>query len=197
MKDRVVAGFNLTCIGDDRMYSFLPSRNGATLADRAALNILEFEHPDFIRYSFLDRGSDERQYCSPGVDLPVVSVMRSKYREYPEYHTSLDNLSFVSPEGLQGGFSVLKECIELLERNRVYRITCNGEPQLGRRGLYPTIGTKDSHSQIEALMNLLTYADGEHDLIEISNIIKIPVRRLYPVIDKLLATGLIVDNSIK
>ena len=196
MKEKVAAGFNVTCIGDERAYSYVPSRNGATLADRAALNILMFEHPDFICYSFLDRGSDERQYCSPGVDLPVVSIMRSKYREYPEYHTSLDDLSFVSPAGLQGGFSVLKDCIELLERNKVYRVTCIGEPQLGRRGLYPTIGTKDSHGQIEELMNFLTYADGEHDLIDISNIIKVPVRRLYPVIDKLLATGLIVDNAI-
>lgn len=195
MKENIVAGFNLTCIGDDRAYSFLPSRSGSTLADRAALNILGHKHPDFIRYSFLDRGSDERQYCSPGVDLPVVSVMRSKYREYPEYHTSLDNLDLVTPAGLQGGFSAVRDCLELLENNRVYRATCLGEPQLGRRGLFPTVGTRDSHSQVADMLNVLAYADGTKDLIDISNTIQAPVDRLYPIIDKLAAAGLLVEQA--
>jgi aminopeptidase-like protein len=196
MKQNLVAGFNVTCVGDERAYSFLPSRNGSTLADKVAVNILSFKHPEFIHYSYLDRGSDERQYCSPGVDLPVVSVMRSKYREYPEYHTSLDDMTFVSPEGLQGGFMVLKDCIELLEKNRVYRVTCYGEPQLGRYGLYPTIGTKDLHRQASDMMNLLAFADGTCDLIDISNIIEVPACRLYPVIEKLMAANLLIDTSI-
>ena len=193
LKRRVVAGFNVTCVGDDRAFSYLPSRGGATLADRAALNVLRDEHPDFITYSYLDRGSDERQYCSPGVDLPVASVMRSKYREYPEYHTSLDDLELVTPAGLQGGFDALRECLELLERNRVYRVTCLGEPQLGRRGLYPSLGTKDSHSTVSDMMDLLAYADGTRDLIEISDTIRVPVRRLYPLVDTLVEKGLLVE----
>jgi aminopeptidase-like protein len=194
LKKHVVAGFNVTCVGDKRSYSYLPSRNGSTLADRAALNILNFKHPDFIRYTYLDRGSDERQYCSPGVDLPVVSVMRSKYGTYPEYHTSLDNLSLVTPAGLQGSFDVLKECLELIENNRVYRATCLGEPQLGRRGLYVTIGTKDSHRQEREMINVLAYADGTNDLIDISNIIQVPVWRLYQIIKKLIADDLLREK---
>jgi aminopeptidase-like protein len=195
MKQNIVAGFNFTCVGDERAYSFLPSRNGSTLADKAALNILSSKHPEFIRYSYLDRGSDERQYCSPGVDLPIVSIMRSKYREFPEYHTSLDNLDFVTPAGLQGSFAVHRDCIELLEKNKVYQVTCFGEPQLGRRGLYPTISTKDSYRQVNDMINFLAYADGTNDLIDISNIIQVPVRQLYPIIDKLVAAGLILEET--
>jgi aminopeptidase-like protein len=196
MKEHVIAGFNVTCVGDDRAYSYVPSRHGNTLADKVALAILHEKHPEFIRYSYLDRGSDERQYCSPGVDLPVVSVMRSKYRAYPEYHTSLDNLEVVTPTGLQGGFSVLRDCIELLEKNRVYQATCLGEPQLGRRGLFPSVGTKDTHRIVADLINFLAYADGTHDLMDICNILRVPAWRLYPIVDSLLAEGLILDQEL-
>jgi aminopeptidase-like protein len=193
MKKNIVAGFNLTCVGDERAYSYLPSRKGSTLVDKVALNVLRSKHPDFKQYSFLDRGSDERQYCSPGVDLPVVSLMRTKYREFPEYHTSLDNLEFVTPAGLQGSFALHKDCIDLLERNRVYKTRCLGEPQLGIRGLYPTIATKESHRQVIDMLNFIAYADGTNDLIDISNIIQVPVRSLYPIIDKLIAADLLLE----
>ncbi len=191
MKRNVVAGFNLTCVGDERAFSFLPSRNGSTLADRVARNVLRSKHPDFREYSFLDRGSDERQYCSPGVDLPVVSLMRTKYREFPEYHTSLDDLELVTPAGLEGSCDLHRDCIELLERNRVYKMTCLGEPQLGKRGLYPTIATKDSHALVTEMLNFIAYADGRNDLIDISNTIRVPASSLYPIIDKLIAADLL------
>jgi aminopeptidase-like protein len=160
-----------------------------------ALNVLRSKHPDFKHYSYLDRGSDERQYCSPGVDLPVVSLMRTKYREFPEYHTSLDNLDFVTSAGLAGSFALHKDCIELLERNKVYKVTCIGEPQLGKRGLYPTIATRASHRQVIDTLNFIAYADGTNDLIDISNIIRVPARNLYPIIDKLVAANLLVDTA--
>jgi aminopeptidase-like protein len=195
MKRNIVAGFNLTCVGDERVYSYLPSRKGSTLADKVALNVLRFKHPDFKEYSFLERGSDERQYCSPGVDLPVVSLMRTKYREFPEYHTSLDNLELVTPAGLEGSFVLHKDCIDLLERNRVYKMTCLGEPQLGKRGLYPTIATKDSHGVVTDMLNFIAYADGTNDVIDISNTIGVPAKNLYPIVNRLIAEGLLQEQG--
>lgn len=198
LKEHVVAGFVITCVGDERAYSFLPSRKGNTLADRAALNILDTKHPNFDKYSFLDRGSDERQYCSPGVDLPMVSIMRSKYGTYPEYHTSLDNLSLVTPDGLAGAYAVLRDCVELLEHNRILQSTCLGEPQLGRRGLYPTIQRGPTPREASDMLNLLAYADGKNDLIEISRIIQVPCCRLYAMVDTLIGAGLLkkVDTEL-
>lgn len=196
MKRRVVAGFNVTCVGDDRAYSYLPSRAGTTLADRVARYVLTHEHPDFVEYTYLDRGSDERQYCSPGVDLPVASVMRSKYREYPEYHTSLDDLSLVTPTGLQGAFDALRLCLELLEANGVYVARHPGEPQLGKYGLYPPPGTRDTARRVATLLNFLAYADGTRDLVGIGEIARVPPRDLLATAERLRAAGL-VDESTK
>ncbi len=91
MKKNIFAGFNITCVGDNRMYSYLPSRNGYTISDRIAKHILKNIDPNFKLYKWTDRGSDERQYCSPNIDLPVISMMRSKYGTFKEYHTSLDD----------------------------------------------------------------------------------------------------------
>ena len=191
LRQRVVAGYVVTCIGDDRAYSYVPSRRGGTLADRAALAVLGAVHPGFHRYTFLDRGSDERQYCAPGVDLPVASVMRSKYREYPEYHTSLDDLKLVTPSGLQGGFDALRTCIELIERNATFRATCVGEPQLGRRGLYPSVATVNSHRVVTDMLNVLAYADGEHDVIDLVDRLGIEPNRLYRLVGTLTDAGLL------
>ncbi|OGX27155.1 MAG: aminopeptidase [Omnitrophica WOR_2 bacterium RIFCSPHIGHO2_02_FULL_48_11] len=191
MKQNIIAGFNVTCVGDERCYSYLPSRLGNTLADKVALNVLKLRHPDFIKYSFLNRGSDERQYCSVGADLPVASIMRSKYGTYPEYHTSLDNLKLISAEGLAGSFAVLQECIEALEKNKKYKMTCLGEPQLGKRGLYPTISAKGSAEQVRNMMDFIAYADGKLDLIDISEKINVPVQELSLIAEKLRRAQLV------
>jgi aminopeptidase-like protein len=172
MRQRTRAGFVVTCVGDDRTYSYLPSRNGNTLADRASLHVLRRYLDAFRSYSFLDRGSDERQYCSPGIDLPVCSVMRSKYAEYPEYHTSLDDLSLISPQGLDGAYQILRKVLQVLESNQTYRAVTPCEPQLGRRNLYPGLSIKtQGYDATRLMLNLLAYADGERDLIDISEII--------------------------
>lgn len=191
LKKHVIAGFNVSCIGDDRCYSYLPSRNGSTLADRAAQHTLHGIDPDYKRYSWLDRGSDERQYCAPGVDLPFASIMRSKYGTYPEYHTSLDDLNLVTPTGLEGGYNALKSSIQGIELNGIPKVKVLGEPQLGRRGLYPTISQKGSADEVKVMMNLLTYADGEHDLIDIADMIGVPINQIEEITQRLIKHDLI------
>ncbi|HSH01831.1 MAG TPA: DUF4910 domain-containing protein [Anaerolineae bacterium] len=190
MKERIIAGFNVTCVGDNRAYSFLPSRQEDSLADKIGVHVLKHMHPDFVRYSYLQRGSDERQYCSPGVDLPVASVMRTKYGMYPEYHTSLDNLDLIEPAGLEGAYDVLRMCLECLEGNETVKVTVFGEPQLGKRGLYPTISTKESGALVREMMNLIAYADGTRDLLGIAEKIGVPMWRLRPTVDRMLEEGL-------
>jgi aminopeptidase-like protein len=191
LKQHVIAGFNLSCLGDERAYSYLPSRAENTLADRAALHALTHVAPGFTRYGWADRGSDERQYCAPGIDLPVASIMRSKYGAYPEYHTSLDDLSLVTPAGLEGGFTALKRAIETIEADCRPRMNVLGEPQLGKRGLYPTISTKESGATVRTMMNLITYCDGTRTLLEIAEKIGAPAWELRPILDRLAAHDLV------
>tara|TARA_B100000780_G_scaffold262659_1_gene215969 strand:- start:2924 stop:4198 length:1275 start_codon:yes stop_codon:yes gene_type:complete len=192
MKKNIIAGYNISCIGDNRAYSYLPSRNGKTISDKIAKHVLSHIDNNFIEYKWSDRGSDERQYCSPNVDLPIASIMRTKFGEYPEYHTSLDNLdNVVTPDGLMGGFLALKKAITAIEKNSFPMIKVLGEPQLGKHGLYPSIGGPKASEELRVMMNLITHADGKKDLIDIAEICKIPVWDLYPVVKILVDKDLL------
>jgi aminopeptidase-like protein len=191
LQKNVIAGFNLSCIGDERGYSYVATPYANTLADRIARHVLKFISPDSKTYSFLERGSDERQYCSPGAELPVVGLCRSKYGTYPEYHTSLDNLELVTPRGLAGGYELARRCLEAIEGNFFYKVNCVGEPCLGKRGLYPTLSAKGSAQNVKSMMDFLAYADGKNDLIGIADIIGVPVSELFPIVERLAAAGLI------
>ena len=191
LKRNVKAGFVLSCVGDDRTYSIIESPYANTLADRVLSNVLRFHYPEYKRYSFLKRGSDERQYCSVGVGLPVCGFCRSKYGEFPEYHTSADNLDLISPEGLQGAYDVMVKVIHTLENNFYYRMRCKGEPQLGKRGLYPSISQKGAYDAVISLCDFIAYADGKNDLIGISDIIGVPTTELISVKDKLIDNNLL------
>jgi aminopeptidase-like protein len=191
LRARVDAGFVLTCVGDDRAWSFMPSRAGNTWADRVARHVLRHVAAGHREYTFLERGSDERQYCSPGVDLPVCSVMRSKYATYPEYHTSLDDLRLVTPSGLQASYDAHRRMIDVIEADCVprYRVLC--EPKMSDRGLRPTLGRRGSADGGRAMMNLLAYADGTATLLEIAEVIGVPAWELRQLADQLAAFDLL------
>lgn len=191
MRENTIAGYVLTCVGDERTYSYLESRNGGTLADRALQNVLQDAYPEYMTYSYLERGSDERQYNAPGVDLPVCDFCRSKYGEYPEYHTSADDMTLISPEGLAGSYRVMTQVLAALEFNRYYKVNCLCEPQLGKRGLYPTESRKGIYHEVKKLTNFIAYADGRRDLIEIGAKIGVPLEELIPMVEKLTAAGLL------
>ena len=192
MKQKIVAGFNITCVGDDRSFSFLPSRNGNTLSDKVAKHVLKWTDSNFKSYNWTDRGSDERQYCAPGIDLPIASIMRTKFGEYPEYHTSLDDLkNVVTPSGLEGGFNVFVRAINALEKNIFPKTLILCEPQLSKRGLYPDLSTKNSKKESKTLFDLISWSDGSKDLLEISEIINVPIWNLYDLVEKLKEKKLI------
>ncbi len=196
MKSKIIAGYNISCVGDDRAYSFLPSRKKNTTSDLIAKHILKWIDPNFIEYTWLDRGSDERQYCSPGIDLPIASILRSKYGEYPEYHTSLDDLiNVVSPEGLNGGYWAIRRALEAIESNHKYKTTTLGEPQMGKRGLYSNLSSKQVNEKENLMMDLLSYCDGQTYLLEIAENLNVPIWNLYDIVETLKKNNLI--NKLK
>ena len=142
--------------------------------------------PTYKSYKWTDRGSDEGQYCAPGIDLPIASIMRTKYGMYDEYHTSLDDLTnVVTAKGLDGGYNALKSAIEALEQNKFPKVNTFCDPQLGKRGLYPTLSTKSIHNEVRLMMDLITWSDGTKSMLEIAEICDVPIWELYPIVKKL------------
>ena len=197
-KNTLKAGFIINCIGDNGRFTYKKSRIGNSLPDRVALSILSQTENEYNVFDFFPGGSDERQYCSPGFNLPVGSLMRTMYGEYPEYHTSGDDKSFISFEAMEKSVLKYLEMVELLERNEKYINSlpfC--EPQLGKRGLYPTLGSRKAKDEfINIMMWVLNLADGTNDLISISEISGVPVIKLYPVVDKLLENGILRNEVV-
>lgn len=196
MRAHTIAGFNLSCVGDERAWSYLPSRHGHTLADRVARHALGHLAPDYQEYTWRDRGSDESNYCAPGIDLPVVSVMRSKYGTYPEYHTSLDDLdTVVTSRGLGQSFAMYQRMLEILEQHCYPVAQVLGEPQLGRRGLYPSLSVKGSSASVRIMLDLISMADGNTALVEIAEACGIPVWELYPILNRLCDEGILTRSG--
>jgi len=173
LKELMLCGFNLSCVGDERSYSHVKSRLGDNLADRAlssSINGLK----NSTTFSYLDRGSDERQYCAPGIDLPVCTFCRTKFGSFPEYHTSEDNFNLVTADGLKGSFIIMRNIINAFEIGLYPQINVLGEPQLGKRGLYPN--TSNCHNGIKEAairMNVISYCDSKHSIFDIAKNINV------------------------
>ncbi len=180
LKKLTKAGFNITCVGDNRAYSYLPSRDGNTLSDYVAKHVLKWIDKNYKVYSWLERGSDERQYCSPGIDLPIASIMRTKYGCYPEYHSSEDDLvKVVNPEGLKGGFLAIKKALQVIENNYKPLNQNLCEPQLGKRNLYPNITRRSVDQESRTLLNILSFCDGNNSILDISEKLNKPFWVIY------------------
>jgi len=167
---RIKHGLVLSCIGDRGGFHYKSSRRGEAAIDRAVRYVLERRGKSHEIMPFSPFGYDERQYCSPAYDLPVGCFMRSPNGTFPEYHTSADNLDFITADALEESLDVLRDILQLLEQDVVYtRIDGRGEPQLGRRGLYRAIsGQKDHAATQMALLWVLNMADGRHSLLDIA-----------------------------
>jgi aminopeptidase-like protein len=189
------AGFVLTCCGDDGKLVYKKSKRENTLADRVALHVLGIGDEPYDIIPFSVGGSDERQYCSPGFNLPVGSLTRSMYQRYKEYHTSLDNKSFISFDAMARTIDTYFDIVKTLEINRTFRNTmpfC--EPQLGKRGLYPaSVGPLDQRREIHKMMHLLAFSDGENDIINIAERFGTGAIEFRAQIENLVAAGLLTE----
>ncbi|ECR1942199.1 DUF4910 domain-containing protein [Campylobacter jejuni] len=187
LKKHVKAGFVLSCLGDDHTYSLIHTVKENTLSDKVALHTLKNKE-NFKAFSFLDRGSDERQYNAPLVNLGIVGVCRTRYGDYDGYHNSKDDLNFISEKGLMGGLQSIQEMILNLEINAVYENTIVCEPNLGKRGLYHTLSTAND---IPLACNFLAYCDGENDIIDIANILNMQAYEFKELLEKIKFYGLV------
>jgi len=193
MKKNILAGYTVTCVGDPGGYSYLMSKKTNEYVDKVTMHVLKNLDKEYRVYDYQSRGSDERQYSSPGADIPIGSLMKSKYHEYMEYHTSADNLSYVTAEGLGESIDAYKLCIDVYENNKHYIVNVIGEAQLSSRDLYPTTFQSKQSFDVNKIVDFMAYADGTMDLIDISDKIGVPIWDLYDVILILISHELISE----
>jgi aminopeptidase-like protein len=167
--DRIAHGLTLTCLGDDHPFTYKRTVGGDAPIDRAARHVLAGSGRPHELIDFFPYGYDERQYNSPGFRIPVGSLMRGRHGQFPEYHTSDDNLDFVSGTRIGESFEILAAILGVLDRNRTMRnLAPYGEPQLGARGLYGALGGKNIADAQLAMLWVLNLSDGEHTLLDIA-----------------------------
>ena len=190
---RIRHGLVLTCVGDPGDSTYKRSRRGDAEIDRVAVHVLSHAGSGYAVQDFFPYGYDERQYCSPGYDLAVGCLMRSPHGRFPEYHTSADNLDFITPAALGDSFVKLVRILRILEENRTYR-SCHpyGEPQLGRRGLYKAVGGQpDTPDRQMSMLWALNLADGRHSLLDMAERAALPFALMQETAELLVQHGLL------
>jgi aminopeptidase-like protein len=190
---RIVAGLTLACVGDAAPLTYKRSRRGDAAVDRAAAYVLggSGKVVDFVPW-----GWDERQFNSPGFDLPVGALSRSREGEFEEYHSSADDLELVRPESLEGALQAVLELLDVLETDRRYvNLAPKGEPQLGRRGLYPKVGGPAAEQEQLAMLWVLNQSDGRNSLLDIAERSGIPFAVLRDCAAKLVEAGLLTEDA--
>ncbi len=192
---RIKHGLVLTGVGDAGGITYKRSRQGQAEIDRAMVHVLKHSGDAHALIDFFPYGYDERQYCSPGFDLPVGCLMRTPHGEYPEYHSSADNLDFVKAGSLAHSYTRCVEVFDLLECNRTYlNQNPKCEPQLGRRGLYRAIaGQQDKQLKELVLLWVLNLSDGHHNVLDIAERADVPFHKVHAAVEALLAVGLLKE----
>jgi len=190
---KIKHGLVLVGVGDQGRFTYKKSRRGNAEVDRAAINVLKHSGKEYEMREFDPYGHDERQYCSPGINLPVGCFSRTPHAEFPEYHTSADDLNFVRPEYLSDSFDQCLSILYVLENNRRYlNLSPMCEPQLGKRGLYRMIGgPKDVGVEELPLLWMLNLSDGEHSLLDVSEQSGLDFERLKRAADALVQNSLL------
>jgi aminopeptidase-like protein len=195
--DRVRNGIVVSCAGDRAPVTYKRSRRGDAEVDRAAAHVLLYSRPEATVEDFVPWGGDERQFCSPGFDLPVGALMRSAHGMFPEYHSSADNFDVVTAESLADSLDALLSIVDVLERNAVYLSrNPHGEPQLGRRGLYGQISAgvpRGEESFQRAILWNLNLADGEHSLLDVAERAELPFSAVADAADALVEAELLQE----
>ena len=198
MVPKIKHGLVLVGLGDSGSVTYKRSRQGQAEIDRVAIQVLKDSQHPYKVVDFFPFGYDERQYCSPGFDLPVGSLMRTPHGQFPEYHTSADNLEFVKPAALADSFQKCLAIVEVLERNKTY-VNQNPkcEPRLGPRGLYRTTGGHTGSGPIKEMPILwtLNLSDGAHSLLDIAERSDLPFSDIAQAAEALEGCGLLQEKT--
>jgi aminopeptidase-like protein len=195
---KVKHGLVMACVGDAGRTTYKKSRRSDADIDKAVVHVLKHSGTDYAVEEFSPIGYDERQFCSPGFNLPVGCFMRTPHGQFPEYHTSADDVDFVKPASLADSFSKCLSVFQILESNRTYlNQNPKCEPQLGRRGLYQMIGgSSDAKSKERALLWVLNLSDGNHSLLQIAEQSGIPFEAVKDAATALLSRGLLRETAV-
>lgn len=191
LKKNIIGGYVITCVGDDGEFTYLQTRKEHQLIDKITLFCLKESNKDYKLRSFVDCGSDERQYNYPGVDLNIGSLMKTKYLEFDEYHTSGDDLNYVSDSSLVNSINMYKKCLFVIENNGKYLSTTLCEPKLDKHSLWENIGGTKNIDNKSLYIKILYYCDGDCDIIDICNKLNKNFNDIINCIDILCSINLI------